>query len=62
MHAALPWLADDDRAGVHLIHVAESGNGWMRPEDAENEMLYLSRRTKMTLRLPKEYIEETKSV
>ena len=62
MHEALPWLADDDRAGVHLIHVAESGNGWMRPEDTENEMLYLSRRTKMTLRLPKEYIEETKSV
>ena len=62
MHEALPWMASDERAGVHLIHVAESGNGWMRPEDPENEVLCLSRRTKMTLRLPKERIEETKSI
>jgi len=62
MHEVLPWLENDDRAGVHLIHVAESGNGWMRPDDTENEILCLSRRTKMTLRLPKERIEETKSI
>ena len=62
LHSELPWLADEEHAGVHLIHVAESGNGWMRPEDTEHEVLYLSRRTKMTLRLPKERIEETKAV
>lgn len=58
----LPWLEEDEHAGLHLIHVAESGNGWMRPEDPENEILCLSHRTKMTLRLPKERIEETKAI
>jgi CRISPR-associated protein Cas6 len=57
----LPWLPEEEGAGVHLIHVAESGNGWMRPEDPENEVLCVSRRTKMTLRLPKERIDEAKS-
>lgn len=56
---ALPWFADEERAGVHLIHVAESGNGWMRPEDPENEVLCLSRRTRMTLRIPNHRIEDT---
>lgn len=58
LHEALPWLEEEPRAGIHLIHGAESGNGWMRPEDPDNELLYLSRRTRLTLRLPKERIEE----
>ena len=29
----LPWLEDEQLAGIHLIHGAESGNGWIRPED-----------------------------
>lgn len=60
MQQALPWLANEEHAGVHQIHVAQSGNGWMRPEDTEHGVLHLSHRTKMTLRLPKERIEATK--
>lgn len=56
---ALPWLEDEDRAGIHLIHGAESGNGWMRPDDTVNNILHLSRRTRMTLRVPKTRIEAT---
>ncbi len=48
---ALPWLADIPGAGIHLIHGAASGNGWQRPE-GESASLYLSRRTRLTLRLP----------
>lgn len=55
---ALPWFAEEELAGLHLIHVAESGNGWMRPEDPENEVLCLSRRTRMTLRIPKHRIDD----
>lgn len=62
LHEALPWLADEERAGVHLIHGAESGNGWMRPEDARSELLYLSRRTRMTLRLPKERLDQARAL
>jgi len=58
MHGALPWFGDEDLTGLHLIHVAESGNGWMRPEDTENEVLCLSRRTRMTIRVPKHRIED----
>lgn len=62
LHQALPWLGDDDRVGIHLIHGAESGNGWMRPEDPDNEVLLLSRRTKMTLRLPKDRLDEARQL
>lgn len=62
LHEALPWLADEARAGVHLIHGAESGNGWMRPQDPENEVLHLSRRTRMTLRLPKERVPQAQEL
>ena len=55
---ALPWFASEERAGLHTIHVAESANGWMRPDHAD-DLLYLSRRTKLTLRVPKHRIEDT---
>ena len=48
----IPWIKDEPQAAIHQIHVAESANGWMRPEDPETEVLCLSRRTKMTIRLP----------
>ncbi len=54
---ALPWFAEEKHAGLHTIHVAESGNGWMRPDRAD-ALLYLSRRTKLTLRLPKHRLDD----
>jgi len=52
--AILPWMMSEPDAGIHLIHVAESGNGWMRPVDPGTELLHLSRRTKLTLRVPEQ--------
>jgi CRISPR-associated protein Cas6 len=54
---ALPWFAEEERAGLHTIHVAESGNGWMRPDDPK-ALLHLSHRTKLMLRVPKHRIED----
>lgn len=51
----LPWIADEPLAGIHLIHGAESGNGWIRPQDP-SALLSLSRRTRFTLRLPKQRV------
>jgi CRISPR-associated protein Cas6 len=48
----LPWMQDEPQAAIHQIHVAESANGWMRPDNPETEVLCVSRRTKMTIRLP----------
>ena len=62
LQIALPWIADDEAAGVHLIHGAESGNGWYRPQDATGALLHLSRRTRMMLRVPKHRIEEARAL
>ena len=57
----LDWIEEEPGAGVHTIHVAASGNGWVRPNDA-SQLLYPSRRTKLTLRLPKNRIEDAKTL
>lgn len=58
----LPWLKDEPRAAIHLIHVAESANGWMRPEDPDSELLHVSRRTRLTLRLPSHRFEDARAL
>ena len=54
----LPWIGTDRFSGVHSIHVAGSANGWQRPEDNASQLLMLSRRTRMMLRIPKECLDE----
>ena len=51
----LPWFADDPRTGIHQIHGAESMNGWNRPEEPD-ALIHLSRRSKMTIRVPGELV------
>ena len=58
----LPWIEEHPIAGIHQIHVAESNNGWLRPDESENALLYPSHRTKMTLRLPTERIPEAEEL
>ncbi len=59
---ALPWFADETVAGVHPIHVAESGNGWERPDDPTNQFLLPSRRTRLFLRIPKSRVAATQAL
>jgi CRISPR-associated protein Cas6 len=61
LRGALPWLDDEALAGIHTIHVAESGNGWIRPEHA-NDLLYLSHRTKLVLRVPRHRLKDAESL
>jgi len=51
IQVALPWFADEPQAGLHTVHGAASGSGWMRPE-GDGALLQLSRRTRLVLRLP----------
>jgi CRISPR-associated protein Cas6 len=51
IQAALPWFAGEPQAGLHTVHGAASGAGWVRPE-GEDAVLQLPRRTKLVLRLP----------
>ncbi|MDA1118185.1 MAG: type I-MYXAN CRISPR-associated protein Cas6/Cmx6 [Proteobacteria bacterium] len=52
VQAALPWFAEEPHAGLHTVHGAASGSGWMRPEGA-HALLQLSRRARLALRLPR---------
>ncbi len=61
LNTVLPWLKDDKFAGIHPINGSESGNGWERSSDP-TELIYLSRRQKMTLRLPKKHLESAESL
>lgn len=60
--AELPWLVDEEFANIHMIHGASTGNGWQRPEDEGDAFIYLSRRSKMHIRLPKSRHEDAKSL
>ena len=55
----LPWLEDEPAAGIHSIHGAASGNGWERPGSEPDDMLMLSRRTRLVLRVPARLAGET---
>ena len=65
LHRALlelmPWLADDPRSGIHLIHGAESMNGWNRPDEPD-ALIHLSKRSKMKLRVPAERVEDAQAI
>ncbi|MBV2089387.1 MAG: hypothetical protein KUF72_00705 [Candidatus Thiodiazotropha sp. (ex Ctena orbiculata)] len=58
---ALPWFADEPNAGLHLIYGADSGNGWERPSGSD-QLLYLSRRTPLALRLPNRRVEDAETL
>ena len=54
----LPWL-DKVNAGIHDISVAD-GNGW--EQDHESGFYYPSKRSKLSIRIPKEKLDEIDSL
>jgi CRISPR-associated protein Cas6 len=54
----LPWLADDPASAVHTVHVAGSQNGWERPAHGSDQLLAVSRRTKLTIRVPRTRMDQ----
>ena len=55
----MPWLLDDNLTGIHTLHGPESGNGWVR---SEKEEIFLSKRTRLVLRIPRSDIEKAKTL
>ncbi len=53
LQQVLPWLEEEKLAAIHPIYGAESGNGWLRPEGDPDELMFISRRQKLVLRMPK---------
>ena len=60
LYEILPWIKDEPEIGIHQIHGATSGNGWERPSDGE--LMHLSRRARMHLRVPKERVDEARAI
>ena len=59
LRGILPWFEKQGpRVAVHTIHVAGSQNGWERPEHGSDQHLIVSKRTKLTIRVPKERTDE----
>ena len=58
----LPWVTDDEQIGIHQVFGAESGNGWQRPENTDSELLHLSKRQKLTIRIPRTRLEDIQSL
>ncbi|MCB1738561.1 MAG: type I-MYXAN CRISPR-associated protein Cas6/Cmx6, partial [Gammaproteobacteria bacterium] len=54
----IPWFEYETHCGLHQIFVAAAGNGWQRPEADAQGTMYISRRTKLILRLPKARVDE----
>jgi len=61
IQAILPWLKEEPLAGVHSIHGAASGHGWHRPE-GQGDVMYLSRRTKLILRIPRHRFDDVQAL
>lgn len=60
LYEALPWLEQEAQTAIHQVHGATSGNGWERPPDGE--LIHLSRRSRMHLRVPNHRIEDAKAL
>ncbi len=59
----LPWMKDEPEAGIHMIHGASTGNGWLRPDDDTNDgCIYLSKRSRMQIRLPKSRHDDARTL
>ncbi len=58
----LPWFKDESQCAVHHIYIPQSGNGWIRSDDYEDEVIQLSRRTRLKLRVPSHRIKDTQAL
>ncbi len=54
----LPWIIEEPQAGIHEIYIAESGNGWNRP----NDIMHLSKRTHLIIRVPKDRLKDAQQL
>lgn len=57
LQQVIPGLVKDG-IGIHEIHIAGSQNGWERPDPELGQYLIPSRRTRLSLRVAKDRVEE----
>ncbi len=58
----LPWFKDDPQTAIHHIYIPQSGNGWVRSDQFNDELIQLSRRTRLKLRVPMSRKADTQTI
>ncbi|MCY4227610.1 MAG: type I-MYXAN CRISPR-associated protein Cas6/Cmx6 [Gammaproteobacteria bacterium] len=58
----LPWIIDEPQAAIHSIHSASSANGWIRPSLDSGDMIQLSHRTRLYIRLPIHRVDDARAL
>ncbi len=58
----LPWFLEEPQAAIHHIYIPQSGNGWSRSDDFTDEVIHLSRRTRIKIRIPKQKLAELNTI
>ncbi len=52
LNELLPWFKEEPQAAIHHIYIPQSGNGWNRSDNFADELIQLSRRTRLKIRIP----------
>jgi len=58
----LPWFKEEPQAAIHHIYIPQSGNGWSRSDDFSDEVIHLSRRTRLKIRIPQHKLAELTTI
>lgn len=58
----LPWFNDEPQSAIHHIYIPQSGNGWERSDAFNDEIIQLSRRTRLKIRIPITRIDEVNAL
>lgn len=58
---ALPWLKNEPQVAIHTLQGAESGNGWIRPEQRD-AYVELPKRARLRLRLPSHRLDDAQAL
>jgi CRISPR-associated protein Cas6 len=58
----LPWIENDPQIAIQQIYIPASGNGWQREALKTDNLVYLSKRTRLKIRLPFKYLDMIKEL
>ena len=58
----IPWFKDEATAAIHHIYIPESGNGWSRTDNFADEVIQLSRRTRLKIRIPQHRLDNIRDL
>ena len=62
IESILPSIKNEPQLSIQHIYIPQSGNGWTRSDDFDSEVIQLSRRTRVKIRIPTNRLDEILSL